>query len=428
MREKIVTLLAVGSHGQVQPYVALGKGLQASGISVRLATSANYESFVKEHGLAFYPISNVDARAIAQSEEGKAIMASKNPFKLLPGLLNLMRPHFAELLDGMLAALDGASVGILNPLTQFGGYDACEKLGISPVFGYVQAVIPMKELCSPFAPPLPAIPGQEIYNCFTHHAMIQVAWQLFRPLVNDARCNRLSLNKSPLRGNWHIIKQKKIPIILGFSPHIIPPSADWDDAVHVTGYWLLDEPNGWSPPEDLAAFLDDGEPPVFVGFGSMAGHDSESNIQIAIDALAQSGERGLLLTGWSGFEDTALPGNLFQISSCPFNWLFPRMKAIVHHGGSGTAAYAFYAGKPQIVIPYFSDQPFWGRMVYQHGVGPKSLSSKELSSEILAEAIHQTVNNHEMQHNATKLGEQIRTENGVDKAVELLKGILNNKP
>jgi len=172
MPEKIVTLMATGSRGQVQPYVALGKGLQAAGIRVRLATASSYASFVTEHGLEFHKIADVDAQSIAQSDEAKAIMATKDPLTLLRGVFSLIRPHFQESLDGMLTALDGASVGILNPLTQYGGYDACKKLGAKPVFSYVQSMIPMKKLPSAFVPPMPAIPGQAVYNRLTHHIML----------------------------------------------------------------------------------------------------------------------------------------------------------------------------------------------------------------------------------------------------------------
>lgn len=425
MNDKTVTLLALGSRGQVQPYVALGKGLKKAGISVRLATSSNYEPFVIEHGFEFHRLTNVDAREIAKSDEGRAIIASKNPLKLLPGLLNLIRPHFKELIDGMFSALDEASVGIFNPLTQFGGYDVCERLGISPIFSYVQSVIPMKELPSPFTPPIPPIPGQAIYNRLTHHAMIQIAWQLFRPLVNDVRVNRLRLPKSPLRGNWHKIKREKVPVLLGFSPHIIPPSTDWDENIHVTGYWFVDEPAAWSAPPKLEQFLANGEPPVFIGFGSTSNDNPEKITRIIVDALIESGNRGLLLTGWGGLHNAELPENIFQISSCPFSWLLPRMKAIVHHGGAGTAADGFRAGKPQITIPTFSDQPFWGRMIYQHGVGPKPLPNKKITTRLLTSTINQVDNDHEMQRRAAIVGKRIRADNGVGRAVEVIKHVLS---
>ncbi|MCP5100297.1 MAG: glycosyltransferase family 1 protein [Chloroflexi bacterium] len=423
-KEKIVTIMTNGSRGQVQPYVALGKQLQAEGIPVRLATASSYQPFVTQHGLDFHKITDVDVESIAQTDEAKALMATKNPLKMLRGVFNLLRPYFDESLDGMMAALDGASIGIVNPLTQYGGYDACEKLSIIPIFSYVQSVIPMKELPSAFMPSIPAIPGQTIYNRLSHQITTQIIWQLFRPLVNDARVNRLGLDKIPLSGHWPMLKQQKIPILMGFSPQIIPPSVDWGAQIHVPGFWYLDEPDDWSPSPDLAAFLADGEPPIFVGFGSVTNRDPKKTTQIMVDALVQSGERGLLLTGWGGHDDVALPDNIFKVTSCPFSWLFPRMKAIVHHGGAGTTADAFRAGKPQIVIPHFSDQPFWGRMTHQLGVGVKPLSNKTVSAESLASAIKQVAHSDGMQQKAAKLGQKIRTEDGVGKAVEIIKRML----
>lgn len=136
----------------------------------------------------------------------------------------------------------------------------------------------------------------------------------------------------------------------------------------------------------------------------MSNRDPEKNAQIMIDALLQSGERGLLLTGWGGLENSSLPDNIFKIKSCPHSWLFPRMKAIVHHDGAGTTAAAFHSGKPQIVVPFFADQPFWGRMTQKLGVGVKPIPNKTISPELLASAIEQVSNSHEIQQNATELG------------------------
>lgn len=424
MTNKIVTLIAVGTRGDVQPYIALGKGLRLAGFTVRLATTPNFRASVMEHGLEFHQLMASDVETAMQREDVKALLEIKNPLKMLRGISDLARPFFHEALDAMLAALDRAAVGVVSALAQFGGYEACAKLGIPIIFTHLQPVVPMKEISSPFFPTMPAMPGQTIYNRTTHHIAIQSIWQLFRSIVNNARTNQLGLEKLPLSGSWSIINKHKLPVIMAYSRHVIPPSADWHDAIYVSGYWFLDEPDEWSPPPALEAFLADGEPPIYIGFGSMANREPEKNTQIMLDALIHSGERGLLVTGWGGLQDISLPDKIFKLESCPHSWLFPRVKAIIHHGGAGTTAAAFRAGKPQIVVPFFADQPFWGKMTHQLGVGVKPLLNKTISTESLASAIKQVVTDREMQRKAIELSAKIQVEDGVGNAVEIVKSAI----
>ena len=414
----------MGSRGDVQPYVALGKALQDAGFNVRLATSSNFEPFVAEHGLEFRQVIDFDLVTFMQQDDVKALLETKNPIKMMRGIVGFMRPKFMEGLGGMELALEGADVAVLNPLTNFGGFDVCEKLGVAPIFTFLQPTMPMRESEGSFFPEWPFSVGRERYNMLTHHVAIQVMWQLIRPMLNHARVHQLGLKKHPTVGIWKEIQNRKLPTMLGYSPSVLPPSVDWHDAVHVPGYWFLDEPNQWSPPPELEAFLADGEPPIYIGFGSMTNRDPERSTQIMIDALVQSGERGLLLTGWGGLKDVDLPENIIRVASCPHSWLFPRMKAIVHHGGAGTTAAALRAGKPQIVVPFFADQPYWGRLTQKLGVGVGPLPNKEISAESLSAAILRVSSDRAMQKNAAQLGKRIRAEDGVGNAVAIVEQVL----
>lgn len=424
MTKSIVTLIAVGTRGDVQPYIALGKGLQLAGLNVRLLTTPDFRLLATQYGLEFHQIFDMDVEAVMQSADAKAILETKNPLTMLRRLIEFCRPWFHEALDSMLQALDGAAVGIFSSVAQFGGYEACEKLNIPAIFTFLQPVLPMHEIASPFFPAMPTIFGQGIYNSMTHHTAMQTIWQLFRPIVNDARVNRLGLEKIPLAGSWHRIKKLKLPVMMGYSPRVLPRSASWHENIHVPGYWFLDEPEEWSPPPDLADFLASGKPPIYIGFGSMANRDPEKNTQMMIDALVHSGERGLLSTGWGGLQSRSLPDTIFKIEACPHSWLFPRMKAIVHHGGAGTTAAAFRSGRPQIVVPFFADQPFWGKLTNQLGVGVKPLPNKTITVESLTSAIEQVASKPEIQQKAMDLGQAMRAEDGVSNAVKIIKKII----
>jgi sterol 3beta-glucosyltransferase len=194
--------------------------------------------------------------------------------------------------------------------------------------------------------------------------------------------------------------------------------------VHITGYWFQDALPEWKPPGDLEAFLDNGEPPVYVGFGSMSGRSPETLAAIVLEALAMSGRRGLLLTGWGGMQVMKVPENVFVISAAPHNWLFPRMAAVVHHGGAGTTAEGLRAGVPSVIVPFIVDQPFWGSRVNALGVGPEPIPAKNMTADKLAEAIRVATSDQDMKRRAAELGKAIRAEDGLANAERIVKQYL----
>ncbi len=145
---------------------------------------------------------------------------------------------------------------------------------------------------------------------------------------------------------------RSTPMLSAYSPSIIPHPADWPESVTVTGYFFLDSQSDWQPSPELKAFLDAGDPPVYFGFGSMAGRNPEQLAKLILEALAKSGQRGLLLTGWGGLRSELVPDNVFVVDCRPHGWLFPRMAAVVHHGGAGTTAEGLRAGVPTVIVPF----------------------------------------------------------------------------
>jgi sterol 3beta-glucosyltransferase len=211
-----------------------------------------------------------------------------------------------------------------------------------------------------------------------------------------------------------------MPVLYGYSQHVLPRPHDWAARYEVTGYWLLDAAGGWEPPAELVQFLEAGPPPVYIGFGSMGSKDPAAAGRLAIEALARSGQRGILAAGWGGMQATELPATVHLISSVPHSWLFPRMAAVVHHGGAGTTAAGLRAGVPSVLVPFMGDQPFWGRRVATLGVGPTPIPRKRLTAERLATAIGEAVSNAAMRQRASDLGQVLRAEDGIGRAVEII--------
>jgi sterol 3beta-glucosyltransferase len=196
----------------------------------------------------------------------------------------------------------------------------------------------------------------------------------------------------------------------------------------VTGYWFLDHPPDWQPPADLVDFLESGPPPIYVGFGSMPSRDPEKICRIVLHALRQSGQRGVIATGWEGLSQSDLPDEVFVIEAVPHDWLFPRMAAVVHHGGAGTTGAGLRAGVPNIVVPISNDQPFWARQVKALGAGPAPIPRKRLTADRLAHAISVAVTDESIRKRAAELGETIRAEDGVVNAVRIINQTLGGSP
>lgn len=222
-------------------------------------------------------------------------------------------------------------------------------------------------------------------------------------------------------GPLALLRQQSALALNGFSPHVVPRPPDWEPHVYVTGYWFLDAHADWQPPAKLEDFLQSGPPPVYVGFGSMSHGNPRAATQTVLQALRRAGQRGILLSGWGGLEESELPGSICLVDSVPHSWLFPRVAAVVHHGGAGTTAAGLRAGRPSVIVPFLSlDQSFWGWRVAGLGAGPAPVAARHLTADKLAEAITAAISDPQIGRAANELGMKIRAEDGVAQAIAIL--------
>ncbi len=413
-----ITLVTVGSRGDVQPYVALGVGLKSAGHEVRIATHVYFEKLIREHGLEFAPIAG-DPREAVESDIGQAWLASgSNPVAFFRRMIEIMRPLMADAARDGLNACRDADLVLYSMLGWFGAHHVIEKLGVTSMATYLQPATPTREFPPLFSPSYMTLGG--FLNRLRYTVGEQLVWELFRRSSNDVRRNVLSLPPMPRRAPFAALRRCGIPSLYGYSPSILPRPADWPDHVHVTGYWLLERDPDWQPPRELVEFLDAGEPPVYVGFGSMHARSAEEQTRTVVEALTAAGQRGILLTGWGALSEIGLPNHVFGIDSVPHDWLFPQMAAVVHHCGTGTTAAGLRASVPTIPVPFFADQPFWSRRLYESGVASRPIPIKRLSAQRLADAIQYAVTDRSVRERAAVIGERVRSENGVGRAVELV--------
>jgi sterol 3beta-glucosyltransferase len=301
-------------------------------------------------------------------------------------------------------------------------YHIAEKLNVPSIFALVQPFTRSRHVPSMIAPELP-LGGS--YNMLTHRMGELLIWMMVSRMINRWRVESLGLSTLSWRGPFDQLYEEKMPYLYGYSPSVVPRPDDYPAWHHVSGYWFLDRDPSWSPPDTLVRFLEAGPKPISIGFGSMLGQDTEKLIDLAVRALQDSGQRAVLLGGWAVAGDLALPDSIFHIDAVPHDWLFPRMAAVVHHGGSGTTAAGLRAGVPSIVVPFFGDQPYWGRRVHALGVGPRPIQRKSLTVSKLAEAITMAVEDEGLRQNAAELGERIQAEDGVQSAVDFVSSTLS---
>ncbi len=411
-----ITIIAGGSRGDVQPYVALGKGLKEAGHTVRILSSDDFHDLVTDYDLDFFTTGG-SSQAVAQSMQ--ALLEQGGMLKILSQMSLASQKQAVQTAEKGLVACQGSDL-ILGGLSGiFSGVALSEKLGISFMLAYLVPFTPTNAFPGALAP-LPQTPLTRWLNKPSHRMTQQIMWQSFRSADNKARTEVLHLPPSSFWGPFSSLERQKQPILYGYSPQVLPHPSDWDASQHVTGYWFLEPPTGWEPPVDLINFLQSGPPPIYIGFGSMSSSKPEEAADMVLQALTRVGQRGVLYSGWGGLKKEQLPETVFMTDSIPHTWLFPRMAAVVHHGGVGTTAAGLAAGVPSIVTPFFADQPFWGQRVYELGVGPKPIPRKRLTADNLTEALERAMSDGEMRKKAALLGERIRAENGIAQAVAII--------
>lgn len=408
-----IAILSAGSRGDTQPYVALGVALQQAGHTVTLAASEGFEPFVTGQGLTYSPVTG-NFQAILAGQAGNiGGKGSANPLWMAPMLRRMIGPIMAQMGRDLLAASQDAEV-VISALPLLGG-DVAEALGAIYFPASLFPFIRTRAFGHPFLPP--NLPGLLNGPSFTLAG--QLAWQMFRPVINRFRRDSLDLPPIGARGPFQAEQAAGHPTLYAFSPHVIPPPVDWPAHVHVTGYWWLDTPD-WTPPADLLAFLAAGPAPVFIGFGSMPDADPAATTRLILDALERTRQRAILHTGWGGIGALDLPDSVYRIDFAPYEWLFPRMAAVIHHGGAGTTGLALRAGVPSQVVAFIGDQAWWGTRVQRLGAGLAQLRRQKLTVDRLATAIQTLTRDETIRARAAELGAQIQAEDGLARALEII--------
>ncbi|MFE0555377.1 glycosyltransferase [Paenibacillus sp. NPDC058910] len=375
-----IKLLTIGTRGDVQPFIALARVLQNNGYDVVICTSQDFEGFVRGHSVGFAPI-RANIMKLAQSVEGKRMLGS-NPFEIMKQMKKLIYPMMQQMLDDLRIPIIAPTGAFTNPI-------------------------------------LPFTFRNRWINEKSYH-LNRLMLLSFKKLMNTWRSETLNLPPRSIFSDDLCVNGRDIPVLYGCSPSIMPFDPKWKDRVCMEGFWFLEDKD-WDPPVELESFIESGPPPIIISYSSMPLKHPDRVLEMTMQALQRTGQRGIIVVGWSGMQASGDGAeNILCIQEAPHAWLFPRAAGVIHHGGAGTTAAVLKAGKPMTISPFNADQPFWAKRMYELGVSTKPLPEKSMSVASLVERITELTSDSSLAAHSMALSGKIQEERGIDRTVEFI--------
>jgi UDP:flavonoid glycosyltransferase YjiC (YdhE family) len=404
-------LATEGSRGDVQPFLALALALRARGHEVALAATPDFAGEAERLGVSFHGFGR-DVREVFR--EQAEVLA--NPINTLRYIRDNARRSLRAQFE-VLGQAKGADL-IVGASLFIAGSSGADALGVP--YRYI-AYTPQLLPSAAHPPPLVAL--QRLPRWMNRGSWAAYRWVLNRLMRKAMNNHRSMLGLPPIAD---VVTEVSRAVLVAADPDLAPLPADIASAGHVaTGSWHLNEDHALSP--EIEAFLDAGSPPVYVGFGSMPDTKPERTTRAIVDAIAAAGQRAIVCAGWSKIGHGATDRRVLAIEAAPHAKLFPRMAAIIHHGGAGTTAAATRAGVPQVVVPHAWDQFRWAHCVEQAGIGAKSLKRTKLSARELASRIAHALGDPGVRERAAQMGMRVRARDGLSAAVLELERIVASR-
>ncbi|KAJ0796196.1 putative sterol 3-beta-glucosyltransferase [Helianthus annuus] len=406
-----IVMLIVGTRGDVQPFVAIGKRLQEYGHRVRLATHSNFKEFVKASGLVILKSLLAVRTHTPVAVRIHDMVKNKGFLPSEPSEIHIQRSQIKDIVFSLLPACTNddpdthvpfnVDAIIANP-PAYGHTHVAEALKVplhiffTMPWTYVSSIasfcfmraplLLMFSLClfrptSEFPHPLSRV-RQPVANRLSYQIVDALIWMGMRDIINEFRKKKLKLRPVTYLSNSNN-SPHDLPHGYIWSPHLVPnqkvrlnlyvnqPVIDWGPQIDVVGFCFLDLALSFVPPDSLVEWLQKGEKPIYIGFGSLT------------QALESTKQRGIINKGLGNLAKSK--DFVYLLDNVPHDWLFLQCSAVVHHGGAGTTAAGL---KAACVVPFFGDQPFWGRQVHAKGVGPPPIPVEEFSLKKLISAIH----------------------------------------
>ncbi|CRK36045.1 hypothetical protein BN1708_006903 [Verticillium longisporum] len=427
-----IAIHIVGSRGDVQPFIPIAQLLKSTyGHRVRICTHPVFKDFVESNGVEFFSIGGDPEALMAYMVKNPGLLPSRESMRA--GDISKRRAEMSEIINGGWRSCIEAGNGmsrqplraanvpdpkdlfiadaiIANP-PSMAHIHCAEKLGIPLHMVFTMPWSPTEAFHHPLAAMNYGDSDAKSANYLSFMVMELLTWQGLGDIINKFRMQTLHLD--PISPMWgcNLLPRHRVPFTYLWTESLIPKPDDWDSHIKITGFSFLPMASKYTPPDDLVAFLKDGPAPIYIGFGSIVVDDPQALTRLIFEAVRQAGVRAIVSKGWGGVGAGDVPPNVYLIGNCPHDWLFQHVSAVVHHGGAGTTAAGIAAGRPTVVVPFFGDQPFWGKMIARAGAGPTPVPFKAMTAESLAASITFALQP-EVQVAAEVMAEHIQEEDG----------------
>jgi sterol 3beta-glucosyltransferase len=416
-----ISILTVGTLGDVAPMVVLGRALADQGYAVSVAAPDNFRHLIEGMGLEARRCGS-DFSTLMKDEEVGSLTGARTLMQLLawrfPG--PKVRAMFEGVLRDAVAASADADAIIFHPYISIAS-DIAEARRIPAILVPLGLISPSAE--TPLAV-LPR-PTSPTWNRISY-SLIYLQRHAYQSTIYDIRRQSLGLGRGFRYKHPHKVRGQRVTAIYPVSPVLTPYANGVDADVHFTGYWFRDDEPRWQPSPRLAEFLSGTPRPIYIGFGSMP-YIGRERTEMLLAACEAAGQRAVLGKGWGAFCDsgeTSLSENFRVLGYAPHLSLFRDVSAVVHHGGLGTTSAGLMAGRPTLVCPFLVDQPYWGHRVAQLGAGPEPLPIAEWTFERLTAAIRDLASNPLYRTRAAEIGAEMRDEGGQVAAARIVRSIV----
>jgi sterol 3beta-glucosyltransferase len=435
---KRIAIAALGTMGDILPFVALARELKRRGHSIAFGSSKDFEQLIVENGIEFHNLGSDIQTFLRRSQFERVI--SKGELIYAPTLLREGQQILKDAGRHTWKMAQNADVILFHMTTTY-CMDIAEALSIPGIMTAFQPLNPTGEFPylgyerSVLNPLLRGATGNRtsgngrfdpLVNKLSY--VVLAAQQTYYDFPRDRMRRKLLGLKPKKRGGFeHNGRGERQLSLHAYSSILSPRPRDWPDSAIVTGFWPHFDETGWKPDPQFQAFLDAGEPPIYLGFGSMA-FGAKRNTEVIVEALRLWGGRAVVSRGWGGLGQAEMPSSVYQIPRAPHFELFKHVKAVVHHGGAGTTHTGLYAGKPTFILPQFFDQPYWGRRVHALGCGPAPIRLRKINPSALAVSFDLLSTNGAYKAAAERVAEKLRAEDGIARAIEIIEAAMVMHP
>lgn len=412
----MITIICAGSRGDFQPYIALAQELKILNKDVRLVGFKEFKNFVEDYNINFTSI-DADYESLGVDPQMlKEAASSDNPLKMLL-TFNKMKKYGIKIAHETYKALENSELIVYHPGSTIGHF-AANEMGIPSIL----------------ATPFPMHKTSEYLSVVTYGKCNPtklnkyISYKLIQGMLWLASSNSVKLywkqQFGKLPKNFSKPYEKinaNHPAIVSCSNYVFPRPKDWNINIHQDGYWFVDEKTDFKPSKNLSTFLENGEKPIYIGFGSVFNMEQKDEmVRIIVDSVKKCNKRAII----SGMGEIAnLPDTILSIDSIPHSWLFEQVSLVCHHGGAGTTASGFKAGVPSVIVPFSNDQFAWAHRAFDLGVASKPIYRKNLTSENLTEAINFALQE-TIVKNSKDLSKKISTENGAAHCAKIIIDLL----